>query len=93
VPTGALVGILALPLPPMEWIHAVGKFAIVHQFAYDSVHSTLVYGSSFHHLILICVSAICRISPNRSLPRCPHVISLNRCTTNGINSLATEVVS
>jgi hypothetical protein len=37
--TGALVGILALPLPPMWWIHAVGKFAVVHQFAYDTVHS------------------------------------------------------
>jgi hypothetical protein len=38
--TGALVGILALPLPSMEWIHVVGKFAVVHQFAYDTVHST-----------------------------------------------------
>jgi hypothetical protein len=90
--TRALVGILALLLPPMGWIHAVGKFVVVHQFVYDTVHSTGVYGSSFLHLILICVSAICRISPNRSLPRCPHVISLNRCTTNGISSLATEVV-
>jgi hypothetical protein len=34
---GALVGILALLLPPMEWIHAVGKFAIIHHFAYDTV--------------------------------------------------------
>jgi hypothetical protein len=39
-PTGALVGILALPLPPMGWIHAVGKFSVVHQFVYDTVHST-----------------------------------------------------
>jgi hypothetical protein len=31
--TGALVGILALPLLPMGWIHTVGKFAVVHQFA------------------------------------------------------------
>jgi hypothetical protein len=38
--TGTLVGILALPLPPMEWIHAVGKFSVVHQFACDTVHST-----------------------------------------------------
>jgi hypothetical protein len=38
--TVALVGILALPLPPMGWIHAIGKFAVVHQFAYDIVHST-----------------------------------------------------
>jgi hypothetical protein len=38
--TGALVGILALPLPPMGWIHAVGKFALVHYFAYDNVHSS-----------------------------------------------------
>jgi hypothetical protein len=45
--TGALVGILALPLPPMGRIHAVGKFVVVHQFAYDTVHSTGVYGSSF----------------------------------------------
>jgi hypothetical protein len=37
--TGALVGILALPRPPMGWIHVVGKFVVVHQFAYDSVHS------------------------------------------------------
>jgi hypothetical protein len=34
------VGILALPLLPMGWIHAVGKFAVVHQFAYDTVHLT-----------------------------------------------------
>jgi hypothetical protein len=33
-PTRALVGILALPLPPMGWIHAVGKFAVLHHFAY-----------------------------------------------------------
>jgi hypothetical protein len=39
-PTRALVGILALLLPPMEWIHAVGKFALVHHFAYYNVHST-----------------------------------------------------
>jgi hypothetical protein len=32
--TGAVVGILALPLPPMGWIHAVGKFAVLHYFAY-----------------------------------------------------------
>jgi hypothetical protein len=38
--TGTLVGILTLPLPPMGWIHAIGKFAIVHQFAYDIVHPT-----------------------------------------------------
>jgi hypothetical protein len=38
--TGALVGILALPLLPMRWIHAVGKFAVVHHFVYDTVHST-----------------------------------------------------
>jgi hypothetical protein len=38
-PTRALVGILALPLPPMGWIHVVGKFAVVHQFACDTVHS------------------------------------------------------
>jgi hypothetical protein len=38
--TGALVGILALLIQPMGWIHAVGKFAILHQFAYDIVHST-----------------------------------------------------
>jgi hypothetical protein len=31
---GALVGILALPLPPMGWIHAVGKFVVLHHFAY-----------------------------------------------------------
>jgi hypothetical protein len=31
---GALVGILALPLPPMEWIHVVGKFAALHHFTY-----------------------------------------------------------
>jgi hypothetical protein len=36
----ALVGILALPLLPMGWIHAVGKFVIIHLFAYDTVHST-----------------------------------------------------
>jgi hypothetical protein len=34
------VGILALPLLPMGWIHAVVKFAVVHQFAYDTVHLT-----------------------------------------------------
>jgi hypothetical protein len=79
-------------LLPMGWIQAVGKFVVVHQFAYDTVHSTRVYGSSFLYLILICVSAICRISPNRSLQRCSHVISSNRCTTNGISSLVTEVV-
>jgi hypothetical protein len=90
--TGALVGILALPLLPMRWIHVVGKFAVVHEFAYDTIHSMGVYGSLFLHLILICVSAIYRISPNRSLPRCLHVISPNRCTTNGISSLETEVV-
>jgi hypothetical protein len=39
-PTGALVGILALPLPPMGWIHAVGKLSVVHQFVCDIVHST-----------------------------------------------------
>jgi hypothetical protein len=39
-PVGALVGILALPLPPMGWIHAVGKFFVVHQFTGDTVHST-----------------------------------------------------
>jgi hypothetical protein len=38
-PTGALVGILVLPLPPMGWIHAVGKFSVVHLFACDTVHS------------------------------------------------------
>jgi hypothetical protein len=38
--TRTLVGILALPLPPMGWIHAVGKFALVHHFAYYNVHST-----------------------------------------------------
>jgi hypothetical protein len=38
--TGALVGILALPLPPTGCIHAVGKFAVVHHFAYDTVHPT-----------------------------------------------------
>jgi hypothetical protein len=37
---GALVGILALPLPAMGWIHAVGKFSIVHQFACDTIHCT-----------------------------------------------------
>jgi hypothetical protein len=91
-PTRALVDILALPLFPVGWIHAVGKFAILHQFAYDIVHSTGVYGSSFFHLILIYVSAIYKISPNWSLPRCPHIILPNQCTTNGISSLATEVV-
>jgi hypothetical protein len=30
----ALVGILVLPLPPMRWIHAVGKFDVLHHFAY-----------------------------------------------------------
>jgi hypothetical protein len=65
--TRTLAGILALPLLPMEWIHVVGKFAVVHQFAYDTVYSTGICGSSFLHLILICVSAICRISPNQSL--------------------------
>jgi hypothetical protein len=90
--TGALVGILALPLPPMGWIHTVGKFVVVYQFVYNIVHSTGVYGSSFLHLILIYVSVICKISPNRSLPRCPYIISPSRCTTNGISSLATEVV-
>jgi hypothetical protein len=39
-PTGALVGILALLLPPMGRIHAVGKFSDVHQFTCDTVHST-----------------------------------------------------
>jgi hypothetical protein len=34
-----LVGILALPLPPMEWIHAVGKL-LIHQFVNITVHST-----------------------------------------------------
>jgi hypothetical protein len=90
--TGALVGILALPLLPMEWIHVVGKFAVIHQFAYDIVHSMGVCGSSILHLILIYVSAIYRISPNQSLQRCPYVILSNRCTTNGISNLATEVV-
>ena len=89
--TGALIGILALLLPPMEWIHAVGKF-VVHQFAYDIVHSSWVYGSSFLYLILICISVICRISSNWSLSRCPHGILPNRCTTNRISNLATEVV-
>ena len=37
--TRALVGILALPLPPMKRVHAIGKFAYNHQFAYDSVYS------------------------------------------------------
>jgi hypothetical protein len=37
--TGALVGILALPLPLMGWIHVVGKFAVVYHFVYDTVHS------------------------------------------------------
>jgi hypothetical protein len=37
---GALVGILALPLPPMEWIYAVGKFPILHHFTYDTIYST-----------------------------------------------------
>ena len=90
--TGALVGILALPLPLMEWIHIVRKFAFVHQFVYDIVHSTGIYGSSFLHLIVICVLAICRSSPNWSLPRCLHVILPKQCTTNRINSLATEVI-
>jgi hypothetical protein len=39
-PTGALVGILALLLPPMGLIHAVGKFSVVHQLACNTVHST-----------------------------------------------------
>jgi hypothetical protein len=39
-PTGALVGILALPLPPMGWIHAVGNFSVIHQFTCDTIHST-----------------------------------------------------
>jgi hypothetical protein len=56
--TRALASILALPLPPMGWIHAVGKFVVVHQFVYDTAHSTGIYGSSFLHLIFICVSAI-----------------------------------
>jgi hypothetical protein len=90
--TRALVGILALLLPSMGWIHTIGKFVVIHHFAYDTVHSTGVYGSSFLHLIIICIWAIYRISPNWSLPRCPHVILPNRCTTNGISSLATEVV-
>jgi hypothetical protein len=38
-PTGALVGILALPLPPMGWIHAIGKFSNIHQFT--TLHVTL----------------------------------------------------
>jgi hypothetical protein len=38
--TGALVGILALPLPPMGWIHTASTFAVLHQFAYDIVHSS-----------------------------------------------------
>ena len=76
----------------MEWIHAVGKFVVVHQFVYDTIHSTWVYGSSFFYLILIYVSGIYKISSNWSLPRCPHVISPNQCTTNGISSLAIEVV-
>ena len=88
----ALVSILALPLLPMGWIHAVDKFAVVHHFAYNTVHSRGVYGSSFLYLILICVLAMCKISPNQSLPRCHHVISHNQCTINGINTLATEVV-
>jgi hypothetical protein len=28
--TGALVGILVLPLLPMGWIHTVGTFAVLH---------------------------------------------------------------
>ena len=91
-PTRALVGILALLLLLMGWIYAVDKFIVVHQFAYDTIHSMWAYGSSFLYLIFIYVLAICRISPNRSLPRCPYVILLNWCTTNGINSLTTEVV-
>ena len=44
-------------------------------------------------LRLTSVSAVkCKILPNRSLPRCPLAISLNRFITNGINSLATEAV-
>jgi hypothetical protein len=39
-PTGALVGILALLLPPMGWIHVVGKFVVVNQFSCDIVYST-----------------------------------------------------
>jgi hypothetical protein len=38
--TGALVGILALSLPPMGWIHAVGKFVVFHQFTYNTIQST-----------------------------------------------------
>ena len=90
--TGALVGILALPLSPMGWIHAVGKFPIVCLFAYDLF---VLLGGLWRltlQLIFISASAMCRISQNRSLLRCPHVISLNPCTTNGINSLATKVV-
>jgi hypothetical protein len=34
---GALVGILALPLPPMGWINAVGKL-LIHLFAIVSIH-------------------------------------------------------
>jgi hypothetical protein len=34
-----LVGILALPLLPMEWIHATGMFFVLHQFGYDTIHS------------------------------------------------------
>jgi hypothetical protein len=36
--TGALVGILALPLPPVEWIHVVGKL-YVHLFVNIIVRS------------------------------------------------------
>ena len=34
----ALVGILVFLLPPMEWIHAVGKL-LVHLFANITVYS------------------------------------------------------
>jgi hypothetical protein len=35
--TRALVGILALPLPPMGWIHTVDKL-LIHLFSIVSVH-------------------------------------------------------
>jgi hypothetical protein len=55
---------------------------LVSLLFFMSLHMTLstLWGfidSSFLHLIFICVSAISRISPNRSLSRCPHVISPN----------------
>jgi hypothetical protein len=55
---------------------------LVSLLLFISLHMTLstlreFMALLFLHLILICILAICKISPNQSLPRCPHVISPN----------------